>query len=110
MMALIGVSLRAIVLALTFVSVAAAMELVNVATPSYGLVELPVIVAMRNGYFRSERLEIQKIQIEPEVALKALAAGEVSFNLAWEASVRAAISGLPVKVIAALVSRPLHVL
>jgi NitT/TauT family transport system substrate-binding protein len=109
-MALIGVWLRAMVLGLTFVSASAAMEQANVATPSYGLTELPVVVAMRNGYFRSERLEIQKIQIEPEVAVKALLAGEVSFNLAWEASVRAATSGAPVKVIAALVSRPLHVL
>jgi NitT/TauT family transport system substrate-binding protein len=55
-------------------------------------------------------LEVQKIQIEPEVAVKALVAGEVSFNLAWEASVRAATSGSPIKVIAALASRPLHVL
>src|SRR5688572_2734442 len=109
-MALIGASLTAMVLGLSFFSIAAAMEQVNVATPSYGLVELPIVVAMRNGYFRSERLEIQKIQVEPEVAVKALLAGEVSFNLAWEASVRAAISGLPVKVIAALVLRPLHVL
>jgi NitT/TauT family transport system substrate-binding protein len=107
---LIGASLTAMVLGLTVVSVSVAMEQVNVATPSYGLIELPVVVAMRNGYFRSERLEIQKIQIEPEVAVKALLAGEVNFTLAWEASVRAATSGVPVKVIGALVSRPLHVL
>ena len=109
-MSLLGVSLQAIVLGLTIVTASAAMEQVNVATPSYGLIELPVVVAMRNGYFSRERLEIQKIQVEPEVAVKALVTGEVNFNLAWEATVRAAVAGVPVKVIAALVSRPLHVL
>ena len=109
-MALIGASLTAMVLGLTFVSVAAAMEQVNVATPSHGLIELPVVVAMRNGYFRSERLEIQKIQIEPEIAVKALLAGEVNFSLAWEASVRAAATGLPIKMVAALVTKPPYAL
>ncbi len=109
-MALIGASLTAMVLGLSFFSIAAAMEQVNVATPSYGLIELPIVVAMRNGYFRSERLEIQKIQVEPEVAVKALLAGEVSFNLAWEASVRAAAAGFPIKMVAALVPKPPYVL
>ena len=55
----------------------AAAEQVMIATPSQGLYELPVVVAMRNGYFRTEGLEVQKIQIQPEIALKALVAGEV---------------------------------
>jgi ABC-type nitrate/sulfonate/bicarbonate transport system substrate-binding protein len=46
----------------------AAAERVMIATPSQGLYELPVVVAMRNGYFRTEGLEVQKIQIQPEIA------------------------------------------
>jgi len=42
--------------------------------------------------------------------VRALVAGEVDFNLGWEASLRAAMSGMPVKMIAGLASRPLHVL
>ena len=109
-MALIRVCFGTMLLGLTFIPFSAAMEQVNVATPSYGLIELPVVVAVRNGYFRSERLEIQKIQIEPEVAVKALLAGEVNFSLAWEASVRAAAAGLPIKVVAAIVTKPPYVL
>ena len=109
-MALIGVLLGAMVWGLTVVAVSAAMEQVNVATPGYSLVELPVVIATRNGYFRSERLEIQKVQIEPAVAVKALLAGEVSFSLAWEASVRAAAAGFPIKMVAALVPKPPYVL
>ena len=81
-----------------------------IATPSQGLVELPVIVAMRNGYFRTEGLEVQKIQIQPEIAVKALLAGEVDYVSAWGASVQAAMTGAPIRVVAAMVSNPLHVL
>ena len=88
----------------------AAAEQVMIATPSQGLYELPVIVAMRNGYFRTEGLEVQKIQIQPEIAVKALLAGEVDYVSAWGASVQAAMTGAPIKVVAAMVSRPMHVL
>jgi NitT/TauT family transport system substrate-binding protein len=88
----------------------AAAERVMIANSSEGLSEMPIIVAMRNGYFRKEGLEIQKIQIQPQIAVKALVAGEVDYALAWGASVKAAISGAPIKVVAAMAARPLHVL
>ena len=75
---------------------AGAAEQVHVATPTQGLIELPVVVAMRNRY-SEPRAGDPKIQIEPEVAVKALVAGEVDFSFAWEASVRSAISGAPIK-------------
>ncbi len=65
---------------------------------------------MRNRYFQTEGLEIQKIQIAPEVSVKALVAGEVDFSLEWGASMRAALSGAPVKAIAGLALRPLYAL
>ena len=76
-MQLTGVILRAMIISLAMVSIAPAMETVNVATPSHGLIELPVVIAMRNRYFSSERLQVQKIQIEPGISVKALLAGEV---------------------------------
>jgi NitT/TauT family transport system substrate-binding protein len=87
-----------------------AAERVMIATSSQGLYELPVVVAMRNGYFRTEGMEVQKIQIQPEIAVKALLAGEVDYISAWGASVQAAMMGAPVKVVAAMVSRPMYVL
>lgn len=109
-MQLTGVILRAMIISLAMVSIAPAMETVNVATPSHGLIELPVVIALRNRYFSSERLQVQKIQIEPGISVKALLAGEVDYNLAWEGSVRAAAGGLPVKIIAALAAKPFFVL
>jgi NitT/TauT family transport system substrate-binding protein len=103
--------LRTIPLCLLMIaSLSAATQQVNVATPSHGLIELPVVVAMRNGYLRSEGLEIQKIRIAPDVAVRALIAGEIDISLAWEASVRAAISGVPIKLVAVTATRPLHFL
>ena len=87
-----------------------AAQQVDVATPGHGLIELPVVVAMRNGYFRSEGLEIQKIRVAPDVAVRALIAGEIDISLGWEASVRAAISGVPIKLVAVTATRPLHFL
>jgi ABC-type nitrate/sulfonate/bicarbonate transport system substrate-binding protein len=102
--------LRTIVLcALLFADFGVAAERVMIATPSQGPLEMPVVVAMRNGYFRTEGLEVYKIQIQPEIAVKALVAGEVDYSLALGSSVRAAMNGVPIKVVAAMASRPLHV-
>lgn len=110
-MAMLGVLYRAIPLCLlVMASFCRAAERVNIATPGQGLLELPVVVAMRNHYFTSEGLEIQKVQIQSEVAVRALVTGEVDFNLGWEVPVRAAVSGVPMKMVAALAARPLHVL
>ncbi len=87
----------------------AAAERVMIATPSQGPLEMPIVVAMRNGYFKKEGLEVHKIQIQPEIAVKALVAGEVDYSLALGSSVRAAMTGVPIKVVAAMTSRPLHV-
>lgn len=88
----------------------ASAEPVKVGTPAQGLLELPVVVALRNGYFHTEGLEVQRIQIVPEISVKALVAGEIDFSLSWDASIRAALSGAPIQAVAGLVLRPLYVL
>jgi len=106
-----NILLRVIPLYVFFSSaLCAAGERVMIATPSQGLNELPIVVAMRNGYFRTEGLEVERLQIQPEFAVKALLAGEVDYVSAWGASVQAAMTGAPIKLVAAMVSRPLHVL
>jgi NitT/TauT family transport system substrate-binding protein len=103
--------LKAIALCALFLpDFCAALERVMIATPSQGPLEMPVVVAMRNGYFRTEGLEVYKVQIQPEIAVKALVAGEVDYSLALESSVRAAMKGVSIKVVVGMASRPLHVL
>src|ERR1043166_8781469 len=102
-----GFFLLAILLILSAPSGQAA-ERINVATAARGLVELPVVVAMRNRYYHAEGFEIQKIHVDGEVGVKALLANEVEFLFGWEAPLRAALTGAPLQLIAANVSRPLY--
>ncbi len=87
-----------------------AAERVMVATPSRGLFEFPVVVALRKGYFKDEGLEADKIQMQPQIAVKALVAGDVDYLLAWGSALRAAVTGVPIKAVVGMASRPLHVL
>ena len=79
-------------------------------TPSRGLFEFPTVVAMRKGFYRDEGLEVDKVQMQPAVAVKALMSGDIDYLLAWGSAVRAAVTGIPIKAVVGIASRPLHVL
>ncbi|HEY7321328.1 MAG TPA: ABC transporter substrate-binding protein [Candidatus Binatia bacterium] len=81
-----------------------------IGTPSRGLFEFPAVVAMRNGYYRDEGLEVDKVQMQPAIAVKALISGDIDYLLAWGSAVRAAVTGVPIKAVVGMASRPLHVL
>ena len=85
-------------------------ERIAIATPSRGLFEFPVVVAMRKGFFKSEGLDVDKIQMQPAIGVKALISGDVDYLLAWGSALRAAVTGVPIKAVVGLASRPLHVL
>ena len=85
-------------------------ERINMATPSRGLFEFPVVVAMRKGFFKSEGIDVDKIQMQPALGVKALMSGDVDYLLAWGSALRAAVTGVPIKAVVGLASRPLHVL
>lgn len=95
--------------ALLFADCCVAAERVMIATPGRDLFEMPVVVAMRNGYFRKEGLEVYKVQIQPAIAVKALVAGEVDYTLDLGSSVLAAMTGIPIKVVAAMTTKPMDV-
>lgn len=88
----------------------ASAERIAIATPSRGLFEFPVVVAMRKGFFKSEGLEVDKIQMQPALGVKALITGDVDYLLAWGSALRAAVTGVPIKAVVGLAGRPLHVL
>lgn len=87
-----------------------AAERVMMATPSRGLFEFPAVVALRKGYYKEEGLDVNKIQMQPQIGVKALLAGDVDYLLAWGSTLRAAVTGVPIKVVAGMASRPLHTL
>lgn len=87
-----------------------AAEHVVMGTPSRGLFEFPTVVAMRKDFYRDEGLEVDKVQMQPAVAVKALMSGDIDYLLAWGSAVRAAVTGVPIKAVVGIASRPLHVL
>jgi NitT/TauT family transport system substrate-binding protein len=110
---------RAAILVVLFVALATqplpqrgalAAERVMMGTPSRGLFEFPVVVAMRKGFFKDEGLDVRKIQMQPAIGVKALISADIDYFLAWGSTLRAAATGVPVKVVVGLASRPLHVL
>jgi NitT/TauT family transport system substrate-binding protein len=101
--------LAGLVLVLTFADGAAA-ERVSIATPSRGLFEFPVVVAMRKGFYKAEGIDVDKVQMQPTLGVQALVAGDVDYLLAWGSALRAAVTGVPVKNVVGIASRPLHVL
>jgi ABC-type nitrate/sulfonate/bicarbonate transport system substrate-binding protein len=102
--------LFALLLALVGIPNALHAERITIATPSRGLFEFPVVVAMRKGFFKSEGLDVDKVQMQPAIAVKALVSGDVDYLLAWGSALRAAVTGVPIKAVVGLASRPLHVL
>lgn len=89
---------------------ALAAERVTIATPSRGLFEFPVVVAIRKGFYRDEGLQVDKVQMQPALGVKALISGDIDYLLAWGSALRAAVTGVPIKAIVGFAGRPLHVL
>jgi ABC-type nitrate/sulfonate/bicarbonate transport system substrate-binding protein len=87
-----------------------AAEKAVIATPSRGLFEFPVVVAMRKGFFKDDGIDVAKIQMQPAVGVQALIAGDVDYLLAWGSALRAAVTGVPIKAVVGIAGRPLHVL
>lgn len=85
-------------------------ERVTIATPSRGLFEFPVVVAMRKGFYKDEGIDVDKVQMQPALGVKALMSGDVDYLLAWGSALRAAVTGVPIKAVVGFAGRPLHVL
>jgi NitT/TauT family transport system substrate-binding protein len=82
-------------------------------TLSYSAVSMtwfPVKVAVEKGFFRSEGLEPELIQMNGNVATVALANGHIDFSLNISPVLNGAMQGLGTKLVAALNSRPLFAL
>ena len=90
--------------------VATGAERIVIGTPSRGLFEFPAVVAMRKGFYKDEGLEADKVQMQPAIAVKALISGDIDYLLAWGSAIRAAVTGVPIKAVIGMASRPLHVL
>jgi NitT/TauT family transport system substrate-binding protein len=79
---------------------AMAQERVTLAIPVHALSQLPAYVGSRFGLFREEGLDVQIIQMRTALVGPALISRDLDFATAADTMLRAATTGLPVKVIA----------
>ena len=100
-------ALFASTLALSHLAVAADARKVTLSYSAVSLTWFPVKVAVEKGFFRSEGLEPQLIQMNGNVATVALANGHIDFSLNISPVLNGAMQGLGTKLVAALNSRPL---
>ena len=66
-------------------------------------------VAKFQGYFKDEGLDVEVLQMNANVSVAALAAGNLDYNLILQSVVTANLRGLPLKIAGILIERPNHV-
>ena len=79
---------------------AMALERIRVAVSNPNMPNLTVAMAQKNGLFKDEALEAEIIRMNPNVAITALATGDVDYCQLFGAVVGGAIAGLPVRIVA----------
>lgn len=85
-------------------------EKVVLAIPSAGFADLFTVVAEKKGFYRDEGFEVDKQVVKSDVAVKAVAAGEIAYTRAIGSALRAAAQGIGVKGIIAAQTRPSQLL
>jgi NitT/TauT family transport system substrate-binding protein len=76
------------------------LERVNLAIPVTALSQLPSYVGARFGLFREEGLDVQLVLMNGRLVGPALLQGDLDYSTLADTMMRAATTGLPVKVIA----------
>lgn len=83
----------------------AAMETVRVGIPGKLVDFSPFYVGVKTGIYRSEGLEPQFIVMRSGIIFPALLSGELDYTTLYGSTIRSAVSGLPVRVIATLITK-----
>ena len=102
-----GLAIAAAFLALTFHRAEAKTIYIAVSNPDMSF--LSGGVAKYQGYFKDEGLDVEVLQMNANVSVAALAAGNVDYNLILQSVVTANLRGLPLKIAGILIERPNHV-
>lgn len=77
-----------------------AADRIRIAVSNPNIPNLTAATAQRNGFFKEENLEAEIIRMNPNVAVTALATGDVDYCQLFGAVVGGALAGLPVRVVA----------
>jgi NitT/TauT family transport system substrate-binding protein len=73
---------------------------IRIAVSNPNMPNLTVAMAQKQGFFKEEKLEAEIIRMNPNVAITALATGDIDYCQLFGAVVGGAIAGLPVRIVA----------
>jgi ABC-type nitrate/sulfonate/bicarbonate transport system substrate-binding protein len=81
-------------------SPAAPLDRIRIAVSNPNMPNLTVAAAQKKGFFKDENLDAEIIRMNPNVAITALATGDIDYCQLFGAVVGGAIAGLPVRIVA----------
>ncbi len=87
-----------------------AAERIRIAVANMNVSFLVAGVAQKKGFFRQEGLEAEIIRMSPPVSVASLVSGDLDYTTIFGSVVRAAVRGVPVKVLASFVDGSTHAL
>jgi NitT/TauT family transport system substrate-binding protein len=93
----IGILLLA---SLAFTNQADAVDRIRIAVSNPNMPNLTTQMALKRNFFKDENLEVEIIRMNPNVAITALATGDIDYCQLFGAVVGGAIAGLPVRIVA----------
>ena len=97
-----------ILISVTFIAQTAQAKTIYIGVSNPDMSFLSGGVASYQGYFRDEGLDVEVLQMNANVSVAALAAGNIDYNLILQSVVTANLRGLPLKVAGILIERPNH--
>src|SRR6266436_725383 len=89
-----------------FYAYARAADKIRVSVTNYNLSYLAAGVAAERGFFKEEGLDVEIIRMNANVAMSSLISGDVDYTMIFASVIRAAMRGIPLKVIAVLIDSP----
>ena len=89
---------------------AAASTKIQIAFPSPTVSTLPIRMALKKGSYAWEGLDVELVQVNPNVSIAGLASGKLDYVTPLLTAIKAAIQGMPVRVVSIILSRSMHYL
>lgn len=103
---LLGIfSIVSVIAAVTCTAAQPSVETIRIGIPGKLVDFSPFFVGVKTGIYRSEGLEPQFIVMRSGIIFPALLSGELDYTTLYQSAMRSAVSGLPARVIATLITK-----
>jgi NitT/TauT family transport system substrate-binding protein len=107
----LGISAPLFILIAWFLGeVANAADKIRISVSSLDAAFFTPAVALKRGFFKEEDIDAEVIRMNANISVTALATGDIDYTTIFGSVVRAAIRGLPVRVVASFLDSPTQML